>query len=172
MRWISEENSAPTDSPRWMRVMASPMSGATERTLILGSWCDGGSGMVSVMTTSAQAGVADAVDGRIGEHAVRGAGVHLQGALALERLGRLDERAPGVDLVVDDDGALAAHVADDVGDLGAVVVGLAPLLDDGQRRAEQLGERPRPLGEAEVGDHDEVLELLAGASSSRAGGRP
>ena len=87
VRWISDENSAPTESPRWMRVMASPMSGATERTLMVGSWCEGGSGMVSVMTTSAQAGVADAVDGRTGEHAVGGAGVHLESALALERAG-------------------------------------------------------------------------------------
>ena len=78
----------------------------------------------------------------------------------------------GVDLVVHDDGALAAHLADDVGDLGAVVVGLAPLLDDGQRRAEQLRERARPLGEAEVGHDDDVLRAPSGASSSRAGGRP
>ncbi len=38
----------------------------------------------------------------------------------------------------------------------------AALLDDGQRRVEQLGEGPGALGEAEVGDHDQVLEVLAG----------
>ena len=37
--WVNDtslENSAPTDSPRWMRLIASPMSGATDSTVILG----------------------------------------------------------------------------------------------------------------------------------------
>src|SRR5947209_3410340 len=53
--WVnetSELNSAPTDSPRWMRLIASPMSGATDSTLILGLCFDAGSGTVSVMITS------------------------------------------------------------------------------------------------------------------------
>ena len=54
----------------------------------------------------------------------------------------------GVDLVVDDDRALAAHVADHVEQFGQVHVALAPLLDDRQWRLEDLGERPRALGEA------------------------
>ena len=36
--WVSEtslENSAPTDSPRWIRLIASPMSGATDSVVIL-----------------------------------------------------------------------------------------------------------------------------------------
>ena len=37
MSETSLENSAPTDSPRWMRLIASPMSGATESVVILGS---------------------------------------------------------------------------------------------------------------------------------------
>ena len=36
----------------------------------------------------------------------------------------------------------------------------AALLDDRQRRIDQLGERPGALGEAEVGDHDQVVEAL------------
>ena len=52
MRATSLENSAPTDSPRWMRLMASPMSGATERVVILGIRFRSGSGMESVRTTS------------------------------------------------------------------------------------------------------------------------
>ena len=36
MNDTSDENSAPTDSPRWIRLMASPISGATDRTLICG----------------------------------------------------------------------------------------------------------------------------------------
>ena len=52
MNETSELNSAPTDSPRWMRLIASPMSGATDSTLICGMCLSAGSGTVSVMTTS------------------------------------------------------------------------------------------------------------------------
>ena len=55
---------------------------------------------------------------------------------------------------------LPADLADDVHQLGRVEVADAALLDDRQRRLEDLGEGARALGEAEVGDHDEVLELL------------
>ena len=44
---------------------------------------------------------------------------------------------------------LARHLADDVHQLGPVLVADAPLLDDRQRRAEELGEVAGPLGEAE-----------------------
>ena len=67
-----------------------------------------------------------------------------------------------VDLVVDDDRPPAAHLADDVEHLGPVVVALAPLLDDRQRRVEQLGERARALGEAEVGDDDRGSRAASG----------
>ena len=53
--WVSEtslEKSAPTDSPRWMRRIASPMSGATESVVILASRLRSGSGTESVRTTS------------------------------------------------------------------------------------------------------------------------
>ena len=36
MSETSLENSAPTDSPRWIRLIASPMSGATDSVVILG----------------------------------------------------------------------------------------------------------------------------------------
>ena len=55
---------------------------------------------------------------------------------------------------------LPAHLADDVHQLGPVEVADAALLDDRQRRVEQLGERPGALGEPEVGHDDEVVELL------------
>src|SRR6266498_3331660 len=45
-------NSAPTDSPRWIRLMASPMSGATDSVLIWRICLAAGSGMESVRTTS------------------------------------------------------------------------------------------------------------------------
>ncbi len=66
----------------------------------------------------------------------------------------------GVDLVVDEDRPPAPDVADDVHELGLVEVALAPLLDDRQRRAEQLRERPCPLGEAEVGHDHRLLDVL------------
>ena len=147
-------NSAPTDSPRWIRLIASPMSGATESVVILARRLAGGSGTVSVRTTSRSVRVADPVDRRIAQDAVGGAGVDLGDALALERPDDLDQRAGGVDLVVDDDRPPAADVADDVHQLGPVEVADAPLLDDRERRVEQLGEGPGPLREAEVGDDD------------------
>ena len=55
---------------------------------------------------------------------------------------------------------LPADLADDVQQLGPVEVADAALLDDRQRRVEQLGERARPLGEPEVGHDDQVLEVL------------
>ena len=108
----------------------------------------------------AQARRRDPVDRRIGQDAVRGAGVDLGDALALERADDLDQRAGRVDLVVDDDRPLAPDVADDVQQLGPVEVADAPLLDDRQRRVEELGEGPGALGEAEVGDDDQVLDVL------------
>ena len=94
--WVNEtslENRAPTDSPRWMRLMASPMSGATDR---IGQLRDAlrrrqrhGVGDDDL----AQRALADALDGRVAQHAVRGAGVHLGDALALERAHDLDQRA-------------------------------------------------------------------------------
>ena len=172
--WVSDtslENSAPTDSPRWMRRIASPMSGATDRVVILASRLRSGSGTESVRTTSRRLEAAIRSIGRVAQHAVGGAGVDLGHAFALERPGDLDERAGGVDLVVDDDRALALDVADDVHQLGPVEVADAALLDDRQRRVEQLGERPGALGEAEVGDDDRVLDVLVAGSSSRACGR-
>ena len=45
-------NSAPTDSPRWIRLIASPMSGATDSVVILARRLTAGSGTESVSTTS------------------------------------------------------------------------------------------------------------------------
>ena len=48
----SELNRAPTLSPRWMRLIASPNSGATDRIVRRESSVPGGSGTVSVTTIS------------------------------------------------------------------------------------------------------------------------
>ena len=90
VRATSLENSAPTDSPRWMRLMASPMSGATESVVILGIRFRSGSGIESVRTTSRSDEARDPVDGRVAQDAVGGAGVDLGDALALERADDLD----------------------------------------------------------------------------------
>ena len=61
--WVNEtslENSAPTDSPRWIRLIASPMSGATESVVILASRFARGSGTESVRTTSRRLEARDA----------------------------------------------------------------------------------------------------------------
>ena len=62
MKETSLLNSAPTDSPRWIRLIASPMSGATDSVVILGEALEAGSGTESVRTTSRRIAVADALD--------------------------------------------------------------------------------------------------------------
>ena len=75
------------------------------------------------------------------------AGVH-------DRLGRVRERAGGVDHVVDDDGVLALHVADDVHDLGDVRRARR-LSMIARRRVEALRVRARALDAAGVGRDDD-----------------
>ena len=141
-------NSAPTDSPRWIRLIASPMSGATDSVVIFGEPLDRRQRNRVGQDDLEEARVAQPLDGRVAQHAVGGAGVDLRDVLALERPDDLGQRAGGVDLVVDDDRPLAADVADDVHQLGPVEVPDPPLLDDRERRVEELGEGPGPLGEA------------------------
>ena len=92
-----------------MRLIASPMSGAIDSVVIFGMRFAGGSGTVSVRTTSRRLESAIRSTAGSRQHAVGGAGVDLGDALALERADDLDERAGGVDLVVDDDRPLAAR---------------------------------------------------------------
>ena len=161
--WVREtslENRAPTDSPRWMRLMASPMSGATDRVVILRDALALGQRDRVGQDDLAQRRGRDPIDGRVAQDAVGGAGVDLGDALALEGPDDLDERAGRVDLVIDDDRPLALDVADDVHELGPVQVADAALLDDGERRVQQLGEGPGALGEAEVRHDHRVLDLL------------
>ena len=81
---------------------------------------------------------------------------HARGAGVDDRLGRVGQRAGGVDDVVDDDGLLALHVTDDVHHLADVRRGTA-LVDDREARAEALGERARALDAAGIGRHDDGL---------------
>ncbi len=89
-----------------------------------------------------------------------GAAVDGRGTGGLERADRLDQGAGRVDLVIDDDGGLAAHFADDVHHLGAIDVAQPSLLDDRQRCRQQLGEVAGLLCESELRDDHDVIELL------------
>ena len=91
---------------------------------------------------------------------MRGAGIDLVYAFPFQRVHDLDQCAGRVYLVVDDDCSTAAHLADDIHQLRLVEIALAPLLDDGQRRAQRFREGPGPLGEAKIRDHDRVFEAL------------
>src|SRR5207244_3325773 len=88
------------------------------------------------------------------EDAVGGERIDLFRPVCDQRGHRLDERAGGVDLVVDDHRVLALDLADDVHQLGLVLVAHAPLLDDGQRGPQDLGEVAGLLGESELAAHD------------------
>ena len=81
---------------------------------------------------------------------------------SLELVHQLDDRAAGGDLVVEDDGLLAGHVADDRVDHD-LVVGLALLAAGRDRHAEQPGEQRGGLGVAEVGRHDDGVGEVAAA---------
>src|SRR5207247_1843426 len=84
----------------------------------------------------------DSVHSRIGQDAMRGAGIDLVYAFPFQRVHDLDQCAGRVYLVVDDDCSTAAHLADDIHQLRLVEIALAPLLDDGQRRAQRFREGP------------------------------
>ena len=62
---LADENRAPTDSPRWIRLIASPISGATVRTRIFGSRLIAGSGTAVGDDDLAQVRVADPLDGGV-----------------------------------------------------------------------------------------------------------
>ncbi len=61
----------------------------------------------------------------------------------------------------------ALHVADDIQQLGLAQIGRAcsgsgsPLLDDCQRRLQDLREEPGALGKSKIGDHNQVLQVEA-----------
>ena len=109
--------------------------------------------------------VVDALDGRPREHAVRAQAETERAPAVHERLRGVRQRAGRVDDVVDDDGVLALDVADDVHDLGDVGR-RAPLVDDGERRAEPLRVGARALDAAGVGRDDDGVSLPSRACLS------
>ena len=103
------ENSAPTDlaAVDALDRLADERRDRQRRDLAAAA-CAPGSGIGVGQDDLAQRSSRDPVDRRVAQHAVGGAGVDLGHALALERADDLDQRAGRVDLVVDDDRALAA----------------------------------------------------------------
>src|SRR5262245_42558030 len=79
----------------------------------------------------------DARDRAARQHAMRDIGADVDGAFLEQRLGGVAQGAAGIDHVIDQHAAAATHVADDVHDLG-LPCPLAPLVDNGERRADAL----------------------------------
>ena len=75
-------------------------------------------------------------------------------------LNRAGHRTGGVDLVVDNDCTLTTYLADQVQRFGPAKIVLAPLLDDRQRRPDQLGKVTRLLGETDVRRNNDRLEQI------------
>src|SRR5713101_4366414 len=94
--------------------------------------------------------------GRAGEHSVSAGGVDLGSALPNQGCRRFHQRARGVDNVVDDQGAAAAHVADQVHDFANVDIDAA-LVHDGERGIEALGEEPRAFDAASIRRNDSQI---------------
>src|SRR5262249_41816774 len=86
--------------------------------------------------------VVDALERRPGEDAVAGAGRDRTRTVLHDGAGGLGERAGGVDHVVDNQGVLAADVADEVHDLGYIRC-RAAFVDDGEAGVEALGKGTR-----------------------------
>ena len=83
-------------------------------------------------------------------------GQHPLGAVFLERLRRLAQRAGGIDHVVHDDAGAPFDFADDVHDFRHI--GLRPpLVDDRQIRLQALGQRARAHHAADVGRHHQQI---------------
>src|SRR4029077_757466 len=95
----------------------------------------------------------DALDGWAGEHGVRTRGIYLRGAFANQGFGGFYQSACGIDDVVYDQSAAAAHVADQDHDFADIDVD-ATLVHDGERGIEALGEEARAFHAAGVRRND------------------
>lgn len=146
-----------------MRPMASAKRSATERTDSCGQ--SSGVGTVSVVTTWLIIGCEDSRCTARPVNRPWGAGHRGRGAAEILQLvprNKFHDRAPGGDLVVEDDRTLTGDVAHNHVD-DDLVVGLAHLGACCNRQAEQPGELRRGLGVAEVRRDDDAVGEVVGA---------
>src|SRR5215831_4063574 len=88
-------------------------------------------------------------DRTAGEHAVGDIGRDQRSSVIEQRLCRVDQRAAGIDDVIDQDAGPSRHVADHVHHLG-IARPLAALVDNGEGRIDTLGEPARAHHAAHV----------------------
>src|SRR5450755_2543706 len=98
--------------------------------------------------------IAQALDGRTREYAVRGAAVDITRPLLVDDAHRLRQRASRIDLIIDDQRVPSIDVSYNTHRLGLLVVAQAALLHDCQRHAEPVRQCTALLGEALVGGND------------------
>src|SRR3989475_3739382 len=99
----------------------------------------------------------EALGGVVAENAVRASGPDLIDAALLKDPDRVQLGRPPVDLVVDDDRALAVDVADDADDLAATAVVTVRLLHEHERDVQHLADPARLVRIAEVGYDERAL---------------
>ena len=85
-----------------------------DKTLILSILFSGGTGTVSVTTTSFTWHLGDTLDRRAGENRVSAAGIDLFGAPLQQGVNDSHQRAGGIDFFIDDKGRFTLHIADDI----------------------------------------------------------
>ena len=86
-------NSRLTDSLRWMRLIASPSSGAMPSTVSLGICFSGGTGIVSVSTRPSIGRLLQSLDRAADQQPVRGRQKDLPGAVLVHHFGGAADRA-------------------------------------------------------------------------------
>src|SRR5438552_1060152 len=102
----------------------------------------------------------DLLRGVARKQGMRAADVDLPYPALLQDLHRVEDRGPGVDLVVDDDRAPAVDLADDADDLASAAVVAVRLLHEDEGDIERLGDAARGVRVAEVGDDErDVLRV-------------
>ena len=94
-----------------------------------------------------------------GKYTVRGGSVDVARAAIREQGGNLHQRAGGIHLIINYQGVLAGDIANELQDLGVVVVGHAAFFAQGEGTVQHFGEVAGAFGAAQVWGHDNAPEL-------------